>query len=148
MLENKKPIITLLCINALLAVVLIFSSFQSQPTQTKVEFVDDPLAKNKSDALLTLLQDSIELACKVHYKRTGKAEVIVEPNMMKILDLKRTGDDNNYVFTVEIKVTPYSGAHQLGEDHLTMQISKHNVQLLEFTHLKDLPAPAAPALQP
>jgi hypothetical protein len=68
--------------------------------------------------------------------------------MMKILDLKRTGDDNNYVFTVEIKVTPYSGAHQLGEDHLTMQISKHNVQLLEFTHLKDLPAPAAPALQP
>ena len=51
MLENKKPIITLLCINALLAVVLIFSSFQSQPTQTKVEFVDDPLAKNKSDAL-------------------------------------------------------------------------------------------------
>ena len=72
MLENKKPIITLLCINALLAVVLIFSSFQSQPTQTKVEFVDDPLAKNKSDALLTLLQDSIELACKVHYKSTGK----------------------------------------------------------------------------
>lgn len=141
MLENKKPIITLLCINAILTIVLIIASFQTQPTQTKVEIIEDPSAKTKSEIILTLLQNPTELACKGHYKKTAAASIIVEPYMLEILDVKRSGNDNSYSFTVKVKATPYSGAHQIGEDQLTFQISQHNIHLLEFEHLKDLPAP-------
>lgn len=149
MFANKKPIITLLCINAILTIILILSSMQPQPVQTKVEIIEDPLAKVKNDTVLAMLQNSIELACKGHYKKSGDASVIIEPYMIEILEMKRSGSDNSYNFTVKVKVTPYSGAHQMGEDHLTLHISKHNVSLLEYTHLKDLPAPgSAQQMQP
>ncbi|NLZ93102.1 MAG: DUF3888 domain-containing protein [Firmicutes bacterium] len=142
MLENRKLIIALLCVNALLTLVLIFSTFQVQPTETKIEYTEDPLAGLRNDIIVTMLQDSIELAIKGYYHSSDSFSVEIDPYRTEILDLQNLGKGVSHGFLVKVKVTPYTGTNQqLGEDHLTFQITSGNIKLIKFQHIQDFPIP-------
>ncbi|NLZ39439.1 MAG: DUF3888 domain-containing protein [Firmicutes bacterium] len=142
MLENRKLIIVLLCVNAFLTLVLIFSTFQVQPTETKVEYTEDPLAELRNKIILTMLQDSIGLAVRGHYQTSDNFDVVINPYRTEILDLQDLGKGVANGFLVKVKVISSTGTNQqLGEDHLTFQITSGNIKLMQFQHIKDFPLP-------
>lgn len=140
-MKYKGWITALLCINALLTIILIFASFQAQPTESKAPPEPEPLTEISNDLLISNLLHYVDLVVAGYYKETSAYGVSISPYMMEIISLKRLGNGKSYEFEVTLKVTPYTGAHiPLGEDLLTFEIRNGFVQLTDFKHQKDFPA--------
>ncbi|MCR3922790.1 MAG: DUF3888 domain-containing protein, partial [Firmicutes bacterium] len=93
-----------------------------------------------NDMMIAILRDYISLAIRGRYHVSSTFGVSVEPHMIEILDLQRLGKGVAHGFLVQVKVKPHTEANQqIGEDHLTFQISNGYVRLLEFKHVQDLP---------
>ncbi len=89
------------------------------------------------DVTLTLVTPVVQKAINEFYGKINNENPVVDPYHMDIVRTTRPSGENTYGFLIEIKATPYVGAHNIvGLDNITLQVAPYEVIVKDFKHIE------------